>query len=393
MIAAEVSSADQASAPDDDELQFLAGGIDLGEYNGRSKTLPEVLCDIAHRGGLEVRPNRFGRGFVLYRPGAHGRRGRLGLQSAGQSLSSSRTNLHSAKITFSRRPSQRPVRVIGGIKQYESTFELQPGWDSSLETSDWRDFVRSSSENWSELSRVFRRWVLNEHGQYNEQFGLTRHDFSGVSAADFTARKARRFLPCLSLDEQGNSMGVVVETRTSAGGSWQRWPGAVWVSETECTITLGGDAIGGEFFDAAVAHQAEVRVTASVDSDACIAFEIPGDRSLAWEVCDLSARAGYEAIAFASAFYVGTGAARVVVRDDTPMLASCARNMAEAAKGGTEATVELGWIDMSWSLGDILERIEGRGLTLTAGLRALPSISTLRHEFGKKQQTILTVTG
>lgn len=393
LIAAEFSQADLTYAPDDDELQFLAGGIDLGEYDGGGKTLPKVFCDIAHRGGLAVRPCRFGRGLVVYRPGIGGRRGRVSLQEAGKSLDCAQSNLHSGRITFSRRPSQPPVRVIGGIKKYESTFELQPGWDSSLETNDWRDFVRSDSVDWSLRSKVFRRWVLNEHGQYSELFGLTTHSFTSISAADFIARKARRFLPCLSQDQQGNSLGVVVETRTSATSAWQRWPGAVWVSETECTITLGGDVLDMDFFDAAVIHQAQVRVTGVVDSDARITFEISGDSDRAWEVSDLSARAGYEAIVSDSAFYNGTGAARIILRDDTPLLAAFARNLAEAASSGTEATVELGWIDSSWSIGDLVERIEGRNLVLAGRTRSQPSVSEVHHKFGNKQQTQLIITG
>lgn len=393
LIAAEVPAGDLGDVPDDDELQHLAGGVDLGSYDGRNKTLPDVLCDIAHRGGLEVRPVRFGRGFAIYRPGVTGRAGVISLQTPGQSLDSSRTNIASGKIIFNRRPSQRPVRVIGGIKQYESTFDLQPGWDPGLESDDWRDFVRSDSPDWPQRSRVFRAWVLNEHDRYTTAFGLARHDFSDISEADFTAIKARVFQPALSLDTQGNSLGIVVETRTSPGGSWLRWPGVVWVSDDECTITLGGDAIGGEFFDAAVAHQAQVRVTASVDSDARIAFEIPGDRSMAWEVADLSARAGYEAITYGSEFYTGTGEARTVVRDDTPMLASYARNLADAGRGATEAAIKLGWVDTSWAPGDIVARIAGRELELTAGPRTQPSVAAVLHEFNDKQQTTLTVTG
>ncbi len=393
LIAAEFSQADLAYAPDDDELQFLAGGIDLGEYNGTGKTLPKVFCDIAHRGGLAVRACRFGRGLVVYKPGTGGRRGKINLQPAGQSLNCSKTNLYSAKISFNRRPSQPPIRVIGGIKQYESTFELQPGWDSSLETDDWRDFVRSDSEDWLERSRVFRTWVLNEHGQYNDIFGLSTHDFSDISTVDFTARKARVFMPCLSLDEQGHSLGVVIETRTSPSGTWQRWPGAVWVSETECTITLGGDALTGDFFDAAVAHQAEVRVTATIESDTYINFEIPGASDRAWEISDLSGLAGYEAIVSESVFYNGTGASRIVVRDDTPMLAARARNLADIISGGTEATVELGWVDTSWSVGDIIERIEGRRLELSARIRSHPHVVAVHHKFGRQQQTQLIITG
>jgi L-arabinose isomerase len=75
------------------------------------------------------------------------------------------------------------------------------------------------------------------------------------------------------------------------------------------------------------------------------------------------------------------------------MLASCARNLAEAAGSGIEATAELGWIDTSWSVGDLVERIEGHNLTLAGRVRSQPSVSVVNHEFGKKQQTQLIITG
>ena len=194
--------------PGIEELEQLAGGIALGTLDVTGKTAAEALVEVAHRAGIEIRASRHGLGIVFFRPGRDGRHGPVRLQKAGQSLWPDKTNLWRGRISFRRRPARRQIIAFGERKRYESTFQLKAGWDASLEGSRWRDFVRSESENWPQLANVYRKWVLNEHGWYNSSpWQLDVHDFSTVSGDDFCLHVPRRFLPCLSTDPVGSSLG------------------------------------------------------------------------------------------------------------------------------------------------------------------------------------------
>ncbi|KKK82753.1 hypothetical protein LCGC14_2800250, partial [marine sediment metagenome] len=171
--------------PSLDELNQLAGGVDLGEYNATGTTLGTALVAIAHRGGLEIRSSRSGVGIVVYRPGQGGRRSSIRLQAAGETFRPAGSNITDSRILLASRPSRPPVRVIGGYKRYEATFTLQPGW------------ICDSSEE-------FRRWVLNEYGQCEY---VMPFDFATISQEDFLVRKGRQFLQCVSTDTYNASWG------------------------------------------------------------------------------------------------------------------------------------------------------------------------------------------
>ena len=243
-----------AKAPSLGELEALAGSVELGTLAVTGKTAVESLVEVAHKAGLELRAARKGKGLVFYQPGRQGRLRNVRLQAAGEDLDIAETNLWQGRIHVSRRPSTRGLLAIGQRKQYESTFNLSKGWDGSLETARWRDFVRSESDNWPGVADVYRKWVLNEHGWYSGgPWSLLVHTFANISAADFTMRVARRFLPCLSTDREGQSLGAVVEIRCGGAAPWRRWRGPLWASRDECAIYLGGDALPGEYFQAASA--------------------------------------------------------------------------------------------------------------------------------------------
>ncbi|MCD4823582.1 MAG: hypothetical protein K8S55_03175 [Phycisphaerae bacterium] len=370
------------------ELRYLCGDVDLGRYNATGRTLGEALIDIAHRGGLEIRSTRTGLGVVVYNPGRQGRRSRVRLQKAGETLDLSKTNLAGGCILLGTRPSRRPIRVLGAPRQYEATFSLQPGWDSSEETGRWRDFLHDDSDDWNAHRDVFRKWVLNENDRYDGQ----EYDFSALSDEDFIARRARRFLPCVSTNSESRSRGIVVEFRLSDSDSWQRWAGSVWVSDEECSIRLGGGALPGEFFAAAVSGGVEVRITASVESDRRIEARLGGDVSLPTSLHDLSAQAGWWAIHSSSIFAGGSGGVSVV-RDDSARLRIHARRNAEFYARATDATLRLGWIDTSFHAGDIVSRVDGRWLELFSNPQSRPYVHSVRHDFGPARQTQLILKG
>jgi len=381
-------------APGRTELEALAGGIDLGRLDATGKTTAEALVEIARRAGLELRSARQGLGLVFYRAGRQGRRRNVRLQPAGSALATSQSDLWRGQIRIRRRPCRRSLLVLGQRKQYESTFELAKGWDPSLQTDRWRDFVRSESDNWPKSSDVYRKWVLNEHGWYSSSpWSLEVHSFSDISSVDFPIRSARRFLPCLSTDRQGQGLGVVVEIRCGQSADWRRWRGPLWVSRDECAIYLGGDALPGEFFEAAVDNGADVRVTAVVEADARILAEVEGDPNAARDVIDLSSRAAWRQVHSSSIFHGAADVGSSGERDDSHLLRRLALRYAEAGSTATEAELTLGWVDASFHVGDIVERIDGREFELSSNSDSRPVVHSVRHDLGARQTTRLFVSG
>jgi len=382
------------TAPDLDELETLAGGIDLGVLDATGRTVAQMLAEVAARAGLEIRTADDGATLLIYRPGVDGRRSSVRLQPAGQTLSPAASNLWQGRVLIRRRPARPSVLALGARKRYESTFALSPGWDASLETARWRDFARSRSDHWPKLADVYRRWVLNEHGWYSSPpWNLPVHSFAAISEQDFLVTAARGLLPCLSSDDDDRSLGAVVEIRLDDGESWRQWRGPLWVSPDEAAIYLGGDTLPGEYFQAVAAGEANVRVTAVVEADTRLTAEVVGDASTPRVVVDLSGRAGWRKVHPSSVFYGSSDVGNAGELDESDVLDELAAQHADATAGATQAELTLGWVDTSFRVGDLVERIDGRRLELASNPDALPSVRRVRHDFGERQTTHLLVSG
>lgn len=376
-------------APSAEELDRLAGAIDLGAFDATGLSLAEALAEAAHRGGLEVRAARSGLGLVIYRPGRDGRRSHLRLQPSGRDWNAAETNFSGGRIVLGRRPSRPPVRVVGAAKQYEVTLSLQPGWTAAQAAPlRWRDTLRSCAADWPARRHVFRRWVLNEHARYPH---LPPFDFA-ILGEDFLVRRARRLGPCLSVDSMGQSLGVLIEVRTAPEEPWRFWGGPVWIDDDQCAVTLGDDALPADYFAAVRAGTAELRVTAAVESDRRIEVQIAGDPGLPAEIHDHAGRAFWRAVHPTSRFHPG-GTLPIVLRDDTSSLEAFARRRSDALQREHRMIVTLGWTDTSCHVGDVVERLDGPGLELACRPRRQAHVRTVRHDFERTRQTTLILEG
>lgn len=381
-------------APSRSELQYLAGGLDVGTVEITGLTVAEALARVAARAGLEVRSARQGVGVEFYRPGVSGPPANVALQRAGGTLNLLHTNLWKGQVVIRRRPSRRPVLALGATKRYECTLTLSPGWDGGLETPRWRDFVRSFSPNWTRLADVYRKWVLNEHGWYSvAPWLLPVGDFSGVSADDFPLCRARPLLPCLSCDLSGASLGVVVEVRCGTGAAWRPWQGPVWVSRDECAVYLGGDALPGEFFQAAADGQASVRVTATVEADVRVTVELAGDPGQAMAVIDASPLVRWQKVHASSVFAGCDDLGPPDERDDSEALAELAQRHAEVVSTALAGTLTLGWVDVSCHVGDTVEQVKNRSIELRPSPGRLAFVRSVHHDFGPAQCTTIKLEG
>ena len=380
-------------APTLAELRQLAGDIDAGSVNVTSMTVGEALSALAGRAGLDVRASRHGLGIVFYRSGWHGRRRSIRLQAEGSAFSPAGSNLWQGRVVIKPRPARPGVLALGEHKQYESTFALSPGWDASLQTSRWRDFVRGEVDNWPKVADVYRKWVLNEHGLYNDSpWNASQYDFSQINPSDFKLNVARKFLPCLSTDVFGQSLGVVIEIK-GISGQWRRWTGPAWIHDDECGIYLGGEGLPADYFQAAVENNAEVRVTATVAADARLSVEAPGDFGGPREVADYSSQAAWRKVHRGSVLIGQDGTGAPAERDDTQMLWSLALRRHETLTSAVQAEIDLGWIDASCHVGDVIERVDGRALELSSAPGATAYVRSVKHDFGPSQTTHLEVSG
>ena len=380
-------------APALSELRQLAGEIDAEPVDVTGMAVGEALSMMAGQGGLAVRAARYGLGLVLYRPGWHGRRRSIRLQPKGSALSLTGSNLWAGGVVIKPRPARPGVLALGEHKQYESTFTLSPGWDKSLQTPRWRDFVRGEAEHWPKVADVYRKWVLNEHGLYRASpWSLPQYRFSAINSDDFRLDIARKFLPCLSTDVFGQSLGVVIEVK-NASDQWRRWTGPAWIYDDQCAIYLGGEGLPADHFQAGVENRAEVRVTATVASDVRLSAEIAGDFGLPREVKDYSSQAAWRQVHFGSVLIGQDGTGEPATRDDTQMLWSLALRRHEMLTSAAQAELDLGWIDTSCHVGDVIERIDSRAIELSSAPGATACVRSVRHDFGDKQTTHLEVSG
>jgi len=385
--------------PQPEELERMAAALYPPRISLAGMAVGEAIAKVAGLGGLAARGGiSFANGLVtralvFYRPGRVGRRRRIGLQRYGQSLDTRRSNLWKAKVVFRRRPRRRGVLLIGDMKRYESTFELKRGWNANLESYEYSDFVRSTAPDWLAVKDVFRKWVLNESGQYcGDPYNFSTYEFSTVSDEDFFLATPRRFRPCLSLDSTGRSIGVVFEVSYDGGSNWRRYGGPIRISTEECAIYLGDDALPADYFQAAVAETIKARVTATVESDRRISAQVDGDPGCGLEVIEMS-KARWAKVHSGSVFYQREDLPAPAERDDTQCLIRLARNISESAAGTVQAELTLGWLNPSCNVGDIVERIEGRDLGLVPFPGAAPHVRAVEHRCGEEWTTHLTVSG
>jgi hypothetical protein len=369
--------------PSPDELQALAGDIDLGELNATGDSVGKVLSHIAGHGGLILSACRDGSGIIFSKPGSGPVRN-LQIQVPPSQFSPSQTNITHGQVEIAQPRRQPGILALGQRKQYEITVELSPGWDLTTQTQRWRNYTPSRSDNWPAMANVLRKWVLNEHGWYcGSPWNLPAYDFSQISQQDFTSRQPRKFQPCLSSDPVGQGLGVIVEVKSGQQLPWRRWPGSVLVSGGECSIYLGGDALPADYFNAALAGQASVRVTATIAADAHLSAELPGDESLPQKVIDLGSRAAWRTVHATSIFFGATGLGQPAQRDDSAALQAFALASRDSAVDNVDGEFSIGWIDGTYCIGDVIERLDGQWVEF-AGQDISPSIRSIRHDYIKQ---------
>jgi len=205
--------------------------------------------------------------ITFYRTG-RGRAVELNGQPVGQSLSLSRTSigaLHSDRAFY---PVTHRYIGQGDFKVYEATFELVKAWDPALQGINHSMFCASTNPEFYKVKDVYRKWCLNEAGDYSGP-PYNRgdpYDFSSLFERAAYARRRRRFWPALTADAQGRSLGYSLQVSFD-GVHWWIYPHAFNNLLDECGIWLSSDQLDVDTWVAALKGVLRFRITASVVSD------------------------------------------------------------------------------------------------------------------------------
>jgi hypothetical protein len=266
--------AGQLKMPSFSHLQALTENQIVRDLDVTGLNLIEALHRCCERIGLKFKfvprlaDNGPSQAIVFYRV-CSGRVIELNFQPAGQQLSISKTNIaqiHSRKKCW---PVTHRYIVQGDFKIYEATFELIKAWDTGLEHNNYNGFSPSTNPNFSQNKDVYRKWCLNEAGQYSgpPYNQGNAFDFSQIFQSGNFAYRRRRFWPSLTTDVQECSLGYFLQVSYDSGQSWWQYLNAFNLLLDECGVWLSSDQLDMDTWAAAVQGSLRFRITASVVSD------------------------------------------------------------------------------------------------------------------------------
>ena len=193
----------------------------------------------------------------------------LSCQLAGEQTSISKTDVARIHCSCQLRPPAKRYVGQGDFKVHEMTFDLVQAWDPSLEGTDYEVFSPLTNADFHQVRDVFRKWCLNEAGDYSD-IPYSRgpaFDFSGLFGTDHYVQRRRRFWPCLSSDAQGNSFGYFLQASFDGGATWWQYLYAFNNLLNECGIWLSSDQLDMDTWIAALKGVLRFRITAAVVSD------------------------------------------------------------------------------------------------------------------------------
>ena len=266
--------AGQIKTPSFSRLQAMTENQIVRDLDVTGLNLAEALNRCCDRIGLKFKlaprlvDNQPDQAIVFYRAGT-GRVVELNCQQAGEQISISKTNiaqLHSRKNFW---PVTHKYIGLGDFKIYEATFELIKAWNPSLEQNNYDSFSPSTNPNFSVIKDVYRKWCLNEAGQYSDPpyNQGNAFDFSQIFQSSNYVHQRRRFWPCLTTDVQDRSLGYFLQVSYNNGQSWWQYLHAFNILLDECGVWLSSDQLDMDTWAAALQGSLRFRITASVVSD------------------------------------------------------------------------------------------------------------------------------
>jgi hypothetical protein len=275
----------QLQVPSIEQLLTLTERQVVRDLNVTGLDLIEALQRCCDRIGLRFKfvprpvPTGPEQAIVFYRPGK-GRVVELNCQRPGEQLNITKTNiahLHSRKNFW---PITHRYIGQGDFKIYEATFDLVKAWAAADEDINYDKFSPSTNVDFYKVKDVYRKWCLNEAGDYSGQpyNQGDAFDFSQIFQSTNFARLHRRFWPTLTTDKQGKSLGYFLEVSFDDGLHWWQYLYAFNNLLSECGVWLSSDYLDADTWVAALKGVLKFRMTASVISDerlSCVVADGP----------------------------------------------------------------------------------------------------------------------
>jgi len=270
----EYLTAGQLQTPSICQLRMLTEDQVVRDLDVTGLNLIEALHRCCDRIGLRFKfvprpvPTGTDQAILFYKAGT-GRAIELNCQQTGEQFSISKTNiagLHSRKNFW---PITRKYIGQGDFKIVEATFDLVKAWDGSLEDINYDKFSPSTNPDFYQVKDVYRKWCLNEAGDYS---GASYNrgdafDFTKIFSSSNYARRRRRFRPTLTTDKQGKSLGYFLQVSFDDGLHWWQYLHAFNILLEECGLWLSSDQLDVDTWVAALKEVLKFRITASVVSD------------------------------------------------------------------------------------------------------------------------------
>ncbi len=266
--------AGQLQWPSIEQLRALTEDRKVRDLDVTGLNLINALQRCCERAGLKFKfvPRLVSTGpshaIVFYRNAA-GRAVELNCQPHGERFSVSKTNISMLHSRRSFWPVTHRYIGQGDFKVYEATFELMKAWDESLEDTDYDKFSPSTNPDFYRVKDVYRKWCLNEAGDYSDApyNQGEAFDFSRIFQSSDFARRRRRFRPALTTDKQGKSLGYFLQVSFDNGLHWWQYLYAFNNLLDECGIWLSSDQLDVDTWVAALKGVLKFRITASIVSD------------------------------------------------------------------------------------------------------------------------------
>jgi hypothetical protein len=264
----------QLQMPGTGQLRVLTKNQNVRDLDVTGLNLIEALHRCCERIGLRFKfvprlvPTGPDQAIVFYKSDT-GRAVELNCQQAGEQFSISKTNIASLHSKKSFWPITHKYIGQGDLKTVEATFDLIKAWDSSLEDTDYDTFSPSTNPDFYQVKDVYRKWCLNEAGDYSDApySQGEAFDFSRIFSSSNFARRRRRFWPTLTTDKQGNSLGYFLQVSFDDGLHWWQYLHAFNILLDECGLWLSSDRLDVDTWVAALKGVLRFRITASVISD------------------------------------------------------------------------------------------------------------------------------
>ena len=304
----------------------------------------------------------------------------------------SSTNIASLHSVKNFQPVTHRFVGQGEFKIYEATFDLIKAWNDSLEGNVYSDFSPSTNPDFYKVRDVFRKWTLNEAGDYSET-PYNRgdaFDFSTIFQSSDYAERRRRFWPCLTTDSQNNSLGYYLQVSFDNGLTWRQYEDAFNLLMDECGVWLSSDQLNIDLIIASMNDNLRFRITASVVSDERLtAIVANGPEDSVSPVVDhivtLPRQFKYQKISGKSIF-AGSNNGNLGIPDevdDTDALYEFVRHLAGNSSEGIETIdVQTPILGFNYRLGDkVVSSPESRDIFSCRNSRSKSYIENVKMDF------------